>query len=77
VGRAAAITSRVDPLWRTKSVVRGRVGIYGGGTDIRTADPLGQSAFWTKIPVIVAGRRPTTAWPGGLALADRQSPGGL
>jgi len=122
VGCSAAITNRVAPRWRAKSVVRGRVGVYGGGTDIRTADRWGRSAFWTKIPVIVAGHRPvtvrisardrdrvgltygpgpstpassrdgarglaaapremrfvpcqdraTTAWPGGLALADRR-----
>jgi hypothetical protein len=122
VGCSAAITNRTDPRWRRKSVVRGRVAVYGGGTDIRTADRWGRSAFWTKIPVIVAGHRPatvrisprdrdrvgltygpgpstpassrdgarglasapremrfvpcqdrgTTAWPGGLALADRR-----
>lgn len=122
VGCSAAITDRVAPSWRSKSVVRGRVGLYGAAADIRTADPWGRSAFWTKIPVIVAGHRPvtvrisapdrdrvgltygpgpstpassrdgarglaaapremrfvpcqdraTTAWPGGLALADRR-----
>jgi hypothetical protein len=122
VGCPAAITNRVDPKWREKSVVRGRVGVYGDGTDIRSAELWGKSAFWTKIPVIVAGHRPatiripardrhrvgltfgprpstpassrdgagglaaaprqvrflpcqdraTTAWPGGLALADRR-----
>ena len=60
VGCPAAITSRVDPRWRDKSVVRGRVGLYGAGADIRTSDPWGRSAFWTKIPVIVAGHRPAT-----------------
>jgi hypothetical protein len=119
---SAAITNRVDPRWRTRSVVRGRVGLYGDATNIRKAHPWGRSAFWTKIPVIVAGHRPvtvripapdrhrigltygprpstpasssngdrglaaaprevrflpcrdraTTAWPGGLALADRR-----
>jgi hypothetical protein len=121
VGCSAAITSRVDPRWRMRSVVAGRVGLYGT-RDIRKAHPWGRSAFWTKIPVIVAGHRPatvrirardrhrigltygprpstpassrngarglaaaprevrflpcrdrvTTAWPGGLALADRR-----
>jgi hypothetical protein len=122
VGCAAAITSRVEPSWRSRSVVSGRVGLYGDGTDLRKAYPWGKSAFWTKIPVIVAGNRlatlriparhrhrvgltygprpstpastpdgarglaaaprevrflpcqdrATTAWPGGLALADRR-----
>jgi hypothetical protein len=122
VGCSAAITGRVDPGWRAKSVVRGRLGLYGAGTDIRTAERWGRSAFWTKVPVILAGRRPATlrvsprdrhrggltygpkrlspatsddgarglaaapramrfvpcqaravtAWPGGLALADRR-----
>jgi hypothetical protein len=60
VGCPAAITDRVDPSWRSKSTVRGRVGLYGAARDIRTADPWGRTAFWTKIPVIVAGRRPVT-----------------
>lgn len=122
VGCSAAITNRVDPKWRSRSVVAGRVGLYGDATGIRKAQPWGESAFWTKVPVIVAGRRPatlripvrdrhrvgltygprpstpassrdgarglaaaprevrflpcqdraTTAWPGGLALADRK-----
>lgn len=122
VGCSAAITSRVDPRWRSRSVVRGPLGVYGDSTDIRKADRWGPSAFWTKIPVILAGQRPVTlrvasrdrhrvgltygpgpsspassrngarglaaapramrfvscprravtAWPGGLALADRQ-----
>jgi hypothetical protein len=121
VGCPAAIADHVDQSWSSKSVVRGRVGLYGDATDVRTADRWGRSAFWTKIPVIVAGHRPvtirivardrhrvgltygpgpatpassrdgarglasaprevrflpcrdraTTAWPGGLALADR------
>jgi hypothetical protein len=122
VGCSAAITNRVDPRWRRRSVVAGRVGLYGDASDARKAYPWGRSAFWTKIPVIVAGHRPatvrirprdrhrigltygprpstpassrngarglaaaprevrflpcrdraTTAWPGGLALADRR-----
>jgi hypothetical protein len=113
---------RVDPRWRSRSVVRGPLGLYGHPLDIRKADRWGPSAFWTKIPVILAGQRPVTlkvasrdrhrvgltygpgpsspassrngarglaaapravrfvscprravtAWPGGLALADRQ-----
>jgi len=122
VGCSAAITSRVDPGWRSRSAVRGPLGVYGDSLDIRNADRWGPSAFWTKIPVILAGRRPVTltvaardrdrvgltygpaasspatsrdgarglaaapravrfvpcprrvvtAWPGGLALADRR-----
>jgi hypothetical protein len=122
VGCSAAITSRVDPRWRSRSVVRGPLGVYGDPVDIRQADRWGPSAFWTKIPVLLAGQRPVTlrvasrdrdrvgltygrgpssrassrtgarglaaapravrfvpcpgqavtAWPGGLALADRQ-----
>jgi hypothetical protein len=122
VGCSAAITNRVDPRWRTRSVVAGRIGLYGDARDIRKAAPWGHAAFWTKIPVIVAGHRAatlkipvrdrhrigltygprpstpgssgngarglaaaprhvrflpcrdraTTAWPGGLALADRR-----
>jgi hypothetical protein len=122
VGCSAAITSPVDPRWRSRSVVRGPLGVYGDPVDIRQADRWGPSAFWTKIPVLLAGQRPVTlrvasrdrdrvgltygpgpsspassrngarglaeapravrfvpcrgqaetAWPGGLALADRQ-----
>jgi hypothetical protein len=122
VGCSAAITSRVDPRWRSRSVVRGPLGLYGHPLDLREAGRWGPSAFWTKIPVLVAGQRPVTlrvaardrdrvgltygpgpsspassrngarglaaapravrfvscrgqavtAWPGGLALADRQ-----
>jgi hypothetical protein len=122
VGCSAAITSRVDPKWRSRSIVRGPLGLWGDALDIRKADRWGPSAFWTKIPVIVAGQRPVTlrvasrdrarvgltygpgpaspassrdgarglaaapravrfvpcprrsvtAWPGGLALADRR-----
>jgi hypothetical protein len=60
VGCSAAITSRVDPRWRKRSAVVGRFGLYGDAADIRTAEPWGRSAFWTKIPVIVDGRRPVT-----------------
>jgi hypothetical protein len=123
VGCSAAITSRVDARWRSRSVVHGPLGVYGDSMDIRTADRWGRSAFWTKIPVILAGQRPVTlrvasrdrhrvgltygpgpsspastrngarglalapravrfvpcprravtAWPGGLALADRRA----
>jgi hypothetical protein len=122
VGCSAAITSRVDPRWRSRSVVRGPLGVYGDSVDIRQAERWGPSAFWTKMPVVLAGQRPVTlrvasrdrdrvgltygpgpsspatsrngarglaaapravrfvscpgqavtAWPGGLALADRQ-----
>jgi hypothetical protein len=60
VGCSAAITSRVDPRWRSRSVVRGPLGLYGHPLDIRKADRWGPSAFWTKIPVILAGQRPVT-----------------
>jgi hypothetical protein len=122
VGCSAAITSRVDPKWRSRSVVRGPLGLWGDSLDIGEGDRWGRSAFWTKVPVIVAGQRPVTlrvaardrarvgltygprpaspassrngarglatapravrfvpclrqsvtAWPGGLALADRR-----
>jgi hypothetical protein len=60
VGCSAAISSRVDPSWRSKSVVRGPLGIYGDPLDIRQAVRWGPSAFWTKIPVLVAGQRSVT-----------------
>ena len=118
---SAAILNRVDPRWRHRSVVRGNIGLYGNAADIDTAARWGVGAYWTKIPVILAGHaeatlrvasrdrdrvgltygpsasspatlndgargltsaprtvrfvpcanRPTTAWPGGLVLADR------
>jgi hypothetical protein len=59
VGCGAAITDRVDPRWRAKSVTRGDFGLYANAADIRTADRWG-AVFWTKIPVIVAGQRAAT-----------------
>jgi hypothetical protein len=60
VGCSAAITSRVDPKWRSRSVVRGPLGLWGDSLDIREADRWGRSTFWTKVPVILAGQRPVT-----------------
>lgn len=53
----AAIVDRVDPTWRSRSVVSGRFGLYGDSGDLRTADRWGRDAYWTKIPVILDGHR--------------------
>jgi hypothetical protein len=60
VGCGAAIVDRVDPDWRRRSIVRGAFGLYGNGADLRTADPWGDSAYWTKIPVVLAAHRAAT-----------------
>jgi hypothetical protein len=70
VGCSAAVTSPVDPKWRSRSVVRGPLGLWGDSLDIREAERWGRSAFWTKVPVIVAGQRQVT-----LRVSSRDRPG--
>jgi pimeloyl-ACP methyl ester carboxylesterase len=48
-----------DPDWRKRSTVVGRFGLYGPGRDFDTASRMG-SAYVTKIPAIVEGRRAVT-----------------
>jgi hypothetical protein len=65
---SAAVLSRVDPGWRSRSVVSGGLGLYANATDVRTADRWGRSALWTKVPVIVDEHSPAT-----LAVAPRDA----
>jgi len=69
---SAAILNRVDPEWRSRSVVSGGLGLYANAADVRTADGWGPSAFWTKIPVIVDGHAPAKL---AVAAADTERVG--
>jgi hypothetical protein len=48
-----------DPNWRQRSTVVGQFGLYGPGRDFNTVSRMG-SAYATKIPAIVEGRRAVT-----------------
>ncbi|MDQ2939658.1 MAG: alpha/beta fold hydrolase [Actinomycetota bacterium] len=48
-----------DPNWRKRSTVVGRFGLYGSGRNLSTASRMG-TAFVTKIPAILEGRKAVT-----------------
>ena len=48
-----------DPNWRKRSTAVGSFGLYGAGRDLSNADKVG-SAYVTKVPAIVEGRRAVT-----------------
>jgi hypothetical protein len=63
-----AITDPVDRRWRSKSIVRGPLGVYGTTPHVASAQPWGRRAFLTKVPFVVAGRVPVTV---RVAVRDR------